>query len=199
MAMVGTMFIQVTRITTASNETQNSNGLASNVANEVVGRPARRDHAGQEQRRDARPGDRLRNPQFTDDLLAVEHERHESGPRARSRSPSTRQGRSPRSRCTAVASGSYWTFSDLRQHIVAQSSARAFSLPPERVGPAVHLPRRERRAVHHRYRQPDGGPTRARGLHHGDRARPSGGREQRPGASISNTVVLRNLGLDSGS
>jgi hypothetical protein len=35
MAMVGTMFVQVTRITTASNDTQNYNGLASNAANEL--------------------------------------------------------------------------------------------------------------------------------------------------------------------
>jgi hypothetical protein len=34
--MVGTMFVQTTRITTASNQTRNSNGVASNVANAVT-------------------------------------------------------------------------------------------------------------------------------------------------------------------
>lgn len=35
MVMVASMFIQVTRITTASNQTHNSNGVAANVANEL--------------------------------------------------------------------------------------------------------------------------------------------------------------------
>jgi Tfp pilus assembly protein PilW len=36
MTMVATMFVQSSRITTASNQTRNSNGVASNVANEIT-------------------------------------------------------------------------------------------------------------------------------------------------------------------
>lgn len=35
MTMIATMFVQVTKITTASNQTHNSNGVAANIANEL--------------------------------------------------------------------------------------------------------------------------------------------------------------------
>ncbi len=52
MAMVGTMFVQVTRITTASNDTQTSNGLAAQRRQRGVRRAAGGDHPRPQQRRD---------------------------------------------------------------------------------------------------------------------------------------------------
>jgi Tfp pilus assembly protein PilW len=196
MALVGTMFVQVTRITTASNETQDYNGLASNAANELsaVLRVATT---------------LAKSNVATPDPAIVAGTRSSLTIYTLSNTSATNPApakvtftldateKITETRCTGVASGGFWTFTSC-----ASTSSRSF-------GMGILLPTSTSNQLF-TYRDVNGDPILigTGSLTAAQRAQVASITvtirvktvDSSTGAVlVSNTVVLRNLGLDSGS
>lgn len=194
MVMIATMFIQVTKITTASNQTHNSNGVVANVSNELsavlrvattlaISNVATPDPAIVSGTRSAVTLYSLSNTSATNPAPV----------RVTFTLSST--GRVTEDRCVGVASGAYWTFGSC-----ASTSTRVLGdgiLAPTGVTNQLFT-----------YNDVNGSPILigTGSLTAAQRALVASitvnVRAQAPGSStapvlVSNTVVLRNLGLDT--
>ncbi len=197
MAMIATMFIQVTQITSASNQTHNSNDVASNVANELSA--VLRVATNLAKNNVATPDPAIvAGTRSSVTIYSLSNTSATSPAPVRVAFTLSAAGRVTESRCMGVASGAYWTFGSC-----ASSSSRVLGdgiLAPTGVTDQLFT-----------YNDVNGTPILLSGGGTGSLTTAQRAlvasitvtvRAQAPGSEsapvlVENTVVLRNLGLDS--